>query len=338
MMSKKAILITVVFVVLMAMAIPVLAANVASLPVSGQGVTPYIIDDLYTEVPNPDGGNRTCEDVGLAFFNDANYYEYTSGKYNWDEVNEVWKDDDGNIVADPFGDLNVSTDGTYVSWGPFNHAGLAAIVKGGSDANVYVYDDALGTFYIEDSGLASPPNASGGPAGLSNLTFCWNPEDVEECWEGETAWAANGDIPGEYRYTSRGNWATYLIYAADKTVTLFAGQYMDAGTVHFSDVVNGEVTITITLNAGWRFYDDPNMENVKIQGYESYPSGNPAPGQFDNKGYATESPFVIVVPAANYYGVHVDVEQSVECLVEEDDEEEFELTAISPLLRPIFGK
>jgi hypothetical protein len=43
------------------------------------------------------------------------------------------------------------------------------IVKGGPKANVYVY-------YPQRKGdkcLAAPPNASGKPAGLSNITFCW---------------------------------------------------------------------------------------------------------------------------------------------------------------------
>ncbi len=130
-------------------------------------------------------------------------------------------------------------------------------------------------------------------------------EEVEFCWEGETAWA-----DGE-RYVEQGNWATYTPYVPDSTVTLYAGQTMDAGTVYFSEAVDGWVTITITLNYGWRFADV--AENVKIQDYEFAPSGNPSPGQFDHKGYATESPFVIVVPENNFYGVHVDVEQQVDC-------------------------
>jgi hypothetical protein len=122
-------------------------------------------------------------------------------------------------------------------------------------------------------------------------------------WIGETAWAAGT------RYQNPGNWATYTPYAADSTVTLYAGQTLDAGTVHLSAPVDDIVTITITLNAGWRFADV--AENVKIQDYYVAPSGNPAPGLFDWKGYATGSPFEIEVPLNNFYGVHVDVEQEV---------------------------
>ena len=70
---------------------------------------------------------------------------------------------------------------------------------------------------------------------------------------------------------------------------------MDAGTVIFSDPVNGIVTITIELNDGWRFLDDD--ENLKIQGYDAPPMGNPSPGKFDYKFYAVgDDPFSVDVP------------------------------------------
>jgi hypothetical protein len=122
-------------------------------------------------------------------------------------------------------------------------------------------------------------------------------------WVRETAWA-DGLL---YNDDGPGNWATYTPYSGvPATVTLYAGQTMPAGTVQFSAPVGGEVTITITLNTGWRFYDD--AENVKIQDYAVAPSGNPSPGQFATKGYATGSSFSINVPQNNFYGVHVDVE------------------------------
>jgi len=129
---------------------------------------------------------------------------------------------------------------------------------------------------------------------LDGITLC--------PWVGETAWAAGS------RYVSKGNWATYTPYVADSTVTLYAGQTMEAGTVRFSAVASGNVTIAITLNEGWRFKDVE--ENVKIQDYASAPSVKPEPGLFEWKGDADpgESTFEIAVPANNYYGVHVQVE------------------------------
>jgi hypothetical protein len=270
-----------------------MAANQASTPVSDMGVPPYIIDDLYTTPPNPGSGNRTCEDVGLAFFNDASYYLYSS-KANY--VDGVFYPDPVGGVFPPDG-FTVTTDGTYVSWSG-NHAGLAMIVKGGPDANVYVYDESLNTFYTSDSGLASPPNASGSPAGLSNLTFCWNPAPPVCTYD--TAWSAGP------RYTNRGNWATYTPYTGvANTVTLFAGQTMNAGTVSFSAPdMDGNVTITIAFNAGWGLHAGV-LDAVKIQGYDSAPSGNPAPGLFTTyKG----NELTVTVPQYAFYGVHVDVQ------------------------------
>jgi hypothetical protein len=128
----------------------------------------------------------------------------------------------------------------------------------------------------------------------------------EPCYEfmGETAWA-DGD-----RYVTRGNWATYTPYVADSTVTLYAGQYYEAGTVHFSAVDGGKVTITINLTGDWEFA--PEDENVKIQDYAYAPSGNPSPGGFDHKGTASGQSFSIEVPANSFYGVHVDVGYWVE--------------------------
>lgn len=113
----------------------------------------------------------------------------------------------------------------------------------------------------------------------------------------ETAWA-----DGE-RYIEQGNWATYTPYVPDSDVPLYAGQTLPAGNVHFSAVSNNEITIDITLYSNWSLQDVD--EPVKIQDYETAPSGNPSPGLFDYKfDYLTG----IVVPANNFYGVHLDVQ------------------------------
>lgn len=144
---------------------------------------------------------------------------------------------------------------------------------------------------------------------ISYKVQCCSQDEPGEyaCYEDETAWAAGT------RYVKKGNWATYTQYdGVTKEVTLYAGQTMNAGTVKF-EPDNGNVLITITLNSGWRF--DPDEENnVKIQDYASPPPAkNPAPGKFAWKAKATRSPFQIVVPKNNYYGVHVDVEREVPC-------------------------
>jgi len=126
----------------------------------------------------------------------------------------------------------------------------------------------------------------------------------------ETAWAADGEDPGTRRYNADdagGNWATYVEYAA-KTTTLFAGQTIDVGTVDFSAVSDaGDVTLTVTLRDDWEFEDV--RENLKVQGYAFAPMGNPEPGLFDHKATceATSDTCSIDVPAAAFYGVHVNV-------------------------------
>lgn len=243
-------------------------AQTASTPVSDRGVVPM----LYQDGP---GGNVECSQVGNYMYSSPRFdngyqYAWTYGPFTWS-----------------------TTDNTYLSWSGV-HDGMAVILKGGPGANVYTYDAS----YTYDSGLASPPvGAQQNPAELSNLTFCWNPAPPVCSYE--TAWSAGP------RYVTRGNWATYTPYAEDSTVTLFAGQTMAAGTVHFSAPdVDGNVTITIAFNAGWGL-NAGATEAVKIQGYDSVPSGNPAPGLFTTyKGNL----LTVTVPQYAYYGVHVDVQ------------------------------
>jgi len=288
----------------------------ASEPVSDNGITPYIIPGL-----NP-GGNRTCAEVGDAWFSDATYFQCWSAKRNYpDDFGLGFEDISGN----PDCDRNVIevtvVDGTYVTFDSYPDGVGAAIIKGSNEANVYFYDPQAS----HDSGLAPPLTPSGGPAGLSNIGgFCWNPEEEEGpplgCWANETAWADGT------RYTRRGNWALYTEYeypVVEQTEELLAGQTMHAGTVTFSAPAGGMVTITIELGEGWRFamipvgedpYGQPIWDNnVKVQDYASAPSGNPAPGGFMWKTFAEGDVGEIVVPVNNFYGVHVDVERLVDC-------------------------
>ncbi|NLX42084.1 MAG: hypothetical protein GXY79_01240 [Chloroflexi bacterium] len=131
-------------------------------------------------------------------------------------------------------------------------------------------------------------------------------------FKGDTAWAANGDTPGELRYTKRGNWATYVAYNGPKTVSIFAGQKNYAGTATFSEVVDGMITITIHLEGDWEFA--ASGETLKVEGYTQAPSGNPAPGLFSFKSSVTGTAASIMVPASNmegepfkFFGVHLDV-------------------------------
>jgi len=127
---------------------------------------------------------------------------------------------------------------------------------------------------------------------------CYAPEP-----ESETAWAANGDVPGELRYNERGgNWATYVQYTGEKTVSMFAGQTIYVGTAHFSEPDGDDyVYITISLEGDW-FFESGSI--IAVQDYEFAPSGNPAPGRFDHKFDAVVDPITVKVPLNNFYGVH----------------------------------
>lgn len=283
-------------------------------------ITPYIIQS------DTQGGNRTCGEVGDAFFGNAEYYQCYSGRVNYDSVNGSF----GNTFVDVSGNVDCAnttinatvTDGTYVSWSSTGGPVGAAIVKGSDAANVYNYDPPVNS----DSGLASPRNSSGNYAGLSNLTFCWNPDPQEPpvCYASDTAWGAGS------RYLTRGNWGTYTAYEPNKTVNFYAGQTKLAGTVNFSAIVGGKVTITITLNEGWRFRMKPANDvegkyanNVHVNGYVVAPVQiTPIPGTFPSAKVAEGSSTTIEVPAYtltgeqyNFYGVHAAVESVVACPV-----------------------
>lgn len=116
-------------------------------------------------------------------------------------------------------------------------------------------------------------------------------------WQTETAWSAGS------RYNTKGNWATYSTSSALASgVTLYAGKTTAIGT---ATLVNG--TIEISLTGGWELV--PNTDAVKIQGYNTAPSGNPAPGQFTTYKGSSLSPSV---SSFSFYGIHLDVRKSIE--------------------------
>jgi|GEM_PF-7021364 hypothetical protein len=124
----------------------------------------------------------------------------------------------------------------------------------------------------------------------------------EECAEEETAWAAG------VRYINPGNWATYTAYdGTEKTVPLFASKDINIGTVKFSAVANDSVTISIAFVADWGL--QAGEETVKVQGYETAPSGNPAPGLFKYK----DNDLSFKVKSAKFYGIHLDVRKLTPC-------------------------
>jgi hypothetical protein len=239
------------------------------------------------------------------------------------KIDEWGSNMDGDY-SDPQGEpgkaaANVITiydsDGQTFSW-ESEYEVCTVIVKGGPAANVYHYPDGS----CGDEGLVAPVNLnSGDNYDISHVSFCWNDllcdDNGEKCWQEETAWAAGS------RYVSKGNWATYTPYPGDgQSVEIYAGKNMLAGTATFSNNGDGTVDIEITLEDGFIFYydlNDPNNDddNIKIQDYDAAPSGNPAPGLFDNKFAALvySTSYTVTVPENDYYGIHLDVAYEVDC-------------------------
>jgi len=128
---------------------------------SSAGVAPVIF------AGSNNGGNVTCAEVAAAF-------DLPEGSLRCGEKIDFVN----GMFAGEFPDgLDVDVaEGKFVSFSmeaPLmidgkQYLSAAVIVKGGNKANVYFYPEGI----MSDSGLASPANNSGRPAGLSNLTFC----------------------------------------------------------------------------------------------------------------------------------------------------------------------
>lgn len=129
-------------------------------PATPAGVMPYIIPGANQ------GGNRTCAEVGLFFKDDPAYFDYCGDRVDF-----------GKFAGGFPEGLNVTSDGKTLSFkadecimiGDKFYMVGAVIVKGGPAANVYFYEEGT----LEDNNLTAPVNASGKPAGISNVTFCF---------------------------------------------------------------------------------------------------------------------------------------------------------------------
>jgi hypothetical protein len=246
--------------------------------ISSGGVKPILVTG------SNNGGNVTCKEAATnAGVSD---YEFSTGRIDYNS----------GTFSSNFGIFTVTTDGVNVSWSVNPPAGfcvsnVAVIVKGGRGANVYYYNDGE----TSDSGLASPVNASGSPAGLSNLTICYNltPCVVYNCQE-ETAFG------GAIRGAGRAWW--YAIDASTSgTYPIYAGQNAVAG----ASVRYDATTDVIKIDLGNNMQLQNVRESVKVEGYKELPLTRPAAGLF---GLYKGTDLTIQGNGSNYYVVHLDVE------------------------------
>jgi len=259
--------------------------EVAVTSTSAAGVVPV----LHT---GGSGGNVACGDLEIE-------YEFSSDRINYEG---------GEFDADFPAGFTVTTDGTSVTWSytPVDGMcldGVTVIVKGGNAANVYTYEAGING----DSGLVSPDNASNGPAGLSNLTFCYNLVECEEeeCYEyhEETAWAG---IAGD----GAAWWFYIVIDEEGGEYPIYAGQELVIGAYVIIDA-DGILTIELGDNL---MLQEVN-EAVKIQGYSTIPTRRPNAGRFTT--YKGDLPVYgdVDVSDYNYVAIHLDalVKVLVDC-------------------------
>jgi hypothetical protein len=242
-----------------------------SLPVSFNQVVPQVIEGANN------GGNRTCAEV-------ADWFE-TEFDYCGDRINYTDGMFDG---AFPEGLKVTVTDGTWVAFEVADYIMIgdryymvgAVIVKGSNQANVYWYSG--GSF--GDSRLAAPINASGNPAGLSNITFClveFEPEFPEVALVMKTyiapaaasrAWAGtrgegsdlNSLHLGYFMYDFKGvqEFPLYLAAMGAEIGKITVSNYMEEGE-HFLELK------AVITTGDWSFYES-YLYAGSAEGYEAY--------------------------------------------------------------------
>jgi hypothetical protein len=122
------------------------AAETSQAPAATPSVQPTVVDD-----------NPSCTDLGFDFG-----YKIDSGPFNGS-----FTSGDGALTVDL-----ISGDGVSFEWS--SDIGIdAVIVKGGPNANVYVYDPPAESY--GDAGLTPPVNPNNGtPYAISHIEFCYD--------------------------------------------------------------------------------------------------------------------------------------------------------------------
>jgi hypothetical protein len=205
-------------------------------------------------------------------------------------------------------------------WSSSPNAINAVVVQGGPRDNIFYYlpPKRVG------AGLYSNFIDKDNPGGqINQIAFCWKAtgdNGAEVCYQDGTAWAANGDAPGEIRSATKGDLATHVAYTGEeKTVTLFADRTQPVGTATLSAPSGGEVIINIQLNDGFIFYFDLDDKlednNLKVQDYKKVPSEGTNLNLFEwveriPVGSRTGS---ITVPENKFYSIHLDLAAKIPC-------------------------
>ncbi|MFM8319325.1 MAG: hypothetical protein ACKOC5_00300 [Chloroflexota bacterium] len=176
-----------------------------------QSVTAASVTPVYYE------GNPTCKDLGYEF------------NYKVDPPNG------GAYVIDAFNQVTVDTaDGVYFDWSAT--LGIdAVIVKGGNNANVYVYDPEA----MADTALHSPLNPNNGtPYALSHMDFCFDYE-VSVVKTAETSFTRTFDWTIDKTVAP----ATWDLFTGDSGVSFYTVAVEKTGFTDSAWAVNGVIEV-----------------------------------------------------------------------------------------------
>jgi hypothetical protein len=219
--------------------------------------------------------------------------------------------------------LDYAPDGTIVDFkivsGPGTLSATSGTVSGGTgQATVDLTSYTAGTTVVSASiidlnvnGVLISRSTDGNTPNSGPATKYWIAPEIE------TACAAH--IPGDYRFTEKGNWFTYVDYARVETpdeelgesttpgvVNIYASKDTYIGYVEFVELDLETVRLTIHLDSGWYLADD---NSISVQDYPAAPDGvtkgqRAVPGSFD---YQYAEGDTIDVLMNNFYCIHIDV-------------------------------
>jgi hypothetical protein len=267
----------------------------------------YALQQANLPVTTGGGGNLNCEDLQTYINNltDLPDVSFVGGSFKQDyPFTGSWPE---GLVVTVLNNKEVSFTYTSNTW-----CVGAVIVKGGNNANVYIFPEGTQS----GSGLISPLNDGGNVPELSNLTFCLIECEDEPCWQEETAFG--GDTEG----SGSAWWYIFDTQGLDRQ-SIFAGQKeIDGAYVEWNED-NDVLTIVLgdnlklqdikevtKLNPKGKTTTSLENEQVKVQGYAEIPLGRPSAGGFTlYKGRN----LVIQGNGSRYYVIHLDVEVKVEC-------------------------
>ena len=207
--------------------------------------------DTFTKSKIYKGGNVDCSQVAdeypqlnLMQTTGRNDYDPSTDSFafGWPAGLAVKVMDDGSVSFQIDGAIDLG-DGLCYKIG-------AVIVKGSTASNIYTYPGGA----IQDIGLVAPDNASGTPAGLSNLTFCFiECEEEEEVLIAVKSWywmseeSRINKVWSDYNYTMSTSPAGFYEFTTGKWCDLLGINYYP-GTTSFP-LTND--TGTVTVEEGW---------------------------------------------------------------------------------------